>query len=179
MIQQSNTRYKDGEVFSPIVFPVTTEAAYRNLVKHELGFGAHVIGLSETEVKTRVSFLGCVDDTVFSGPKEEMALLVEAVAIHLTVRGESQVLDKLIKATCTVLASATPGNQGVPEEEQRISPLIASLAGGMVLGEMVMKTGLCAVYGLQALVGKTLDDIIDALLLVKSGEPKEDVLALY
>ncbi|MBV5347868.1 hypothetical protein JZU46_06615, partial [bacterium] len=82
MIRTSNLRFKDGETFDLGTKEETVEKAFESLILYEFGYGGKIDYVAPTRIACLTNIMGCIDTTFFSGPADEMKLLVEAATIH-------------------------------------------------------------------------------------------------
>lgn len=98
--------------------------AFTSLVKYELGFGGKVVAIEPTKLSTRTLVLACVDDTHFSGPETEMAVLNQAAATFVQIKNNPGVKEALVDR---VMATT----QGVP--------LLVAHGHGLIMGQPIAK----------------------------------------
>lgn len=81
MIKYLNQR-NNGSQCEPVIRDCTPGEALKSLVVYELGFGGAVVTIERDCVVVSTRVLNCTDLVTFSGPEDEMQLLVKAAVIH-------------------------------------------------------------------------------------------------
>lgn len=128
---------------------------------YEIAYGGRVVELSETKVTTKTQIMNCVDYTDFSGPKEEMEVLVAVAA--LCVKHDARNHPASFDAAAEQTRRVTGGN-----------PLLVKLGGDYILGQFSIRNVLAAVLGfedkIEAFSHLSLKDAIAAAMLAYSGD---------
>jgi hypothetical protein len=176
MIRIENRRSKGGVPgFDAYPQEVDKWQALKSLAIYELGFGGFVWGVSPTKIVIKTHFLSDVDINTFTGPEDEMKLLVEFIACHLTLK---KTIDGTTSKYLGFLDSHCPDHQGV------IDGIVVLLDSFNTIGvALVMMFGdiadsqenidlLCRVSGKS---NSGLEVLIDVLEFVRElGTPLEE-----
>lgn len=84
-IQITSIRAKDGQQFTTVSDRSLVDA-WRYLIHSEIGFGSRVIHISDNEVSTEVSFMGCHDVTRFKASAESLKFLRHTATVAKWLR---------------------------------------------------------------------------------------------
>lgn len=173
MIKYTALRVNGGHTCPPGYNEYTPKKALESLVIYELGFGGVVTKLSKTCIEVRTLVMACIDTTIFEGPEEEMALLVEAAAISLVTNPlADDAPPAYTDAAMASVMSQTKGNVS-----------LLTMAGPMILGSISIKSLMIIMIGgyeyINTFMTLETKDLMAILALIRlDGADLKDVLTL-
>lgn len=161
----------NGGQCSAIIRDESVAEAFELLVVYELGYGGRVVDLTEERIVVETHIMGCIDLTTFSGPKEEMALLVKAavVASQLDPIKMEGVSDRLIEEILEI-------TKGIP--------LLLKLGSGRFVGTARVKLAMAAMANIsneqqaKAFASLAMKDQLAVVQMVYEGMDLDETLAL-
>jgi len=149
-------------------------SAMYSLLRHELRFGGQIANASPTSVAIRTQVFGKTDTTVFSGTKEEMLPLFEAISLYMlsnrTIEDASEWVVNVVgdgKRVSPLLATAFAPLAVSGDVDGSKSKMIVA---GIVLGED-------RIEHLQQAVSVPDSDFVSAMQLIRDGEDPSEVFA--
>lgn len=158
---------RNGSFQAPTVTrQVSVGLAFTSLVKYELGFGGKVTSIDRGGLSLRTLVMACVDDTRFTGPEEEMAVLNRAAATFVQIKNEPSVKDALVDRVMET-------TQGVP--------LLVAHGHGLIMGQPVARAVAALAVAknpsdFKALTALKENDLFALVELVLDGSPLEEAL---
>lgn len=174
MIQITGMRDKgNGEVYHDTPKSVSLEAAIRNFIKFELGYGGQITTMHDTGVTVNTRVMGCVDTTVFSGLRPEFDLILEIAQLEQTVQQ--------FIAQQNGGSTVTPGEMDTVMQFTQGNPRLIEFGAEMIIGTsrirrlMVLLLQPNSKEEIDLLLKKTNDDLLELVILkrVEKIQPEE------
>lgn len=170
----TDTREKGrGEVYGPNTREALQSKAFQLFSLYELGYGGRVTDLTETSVTVVTYIMRCKDTLVIEGTAAEMQPFLHLAAVHCGLLADDQARDALAGAAFSTM------ERMFSRLGDGVSPLHLKLAGGQIMGTISLKTSLMAAFDLDCLKHLKTDELVDAVMLILDGEPREEVLDAY
>ena len=158
MITLQLARRRDGQHFDQGSRQESIRGAMAVLIQSELAFGADVTDVSATRLALETRVFGCIDSTVFEGSAEEMAPLLQAVALVL----EADSHEDLVFANIMAQLERIPTGF-VPRTLDMVAPLVLGRARLAVA--FMIPMGITDPQDLELGAGLPLGDLVAAFEL--------------